>query len=44
MRMYDLIAKKRDGYELTEAEIAFLIQGYVNGDIPDYQMFDNSWI
>lgn len=38
MRMYDLIAKKRDGYELTEAEIAFLIQGYVNGDIPDYQM------
>lgn len=38
MRMYDIIQKKRDGYELTEAEISFLIQGYVKGDIPDYQM------
>lgn len=38
MRMYDIIAKKRDGYELTEAEIAYLIRGYVDGSIPDYQM------
>lgn len=38
MRMYDIIAKKRDGYELSEAEIAYLIRGYARGDIPDYQM------
>src|SRR5690606_22306761 len=38
MRMYDLIKKKRDGGELTEAEISFLIEGFTKGDIPDYQM------
>ena len=38
MRMYDVIAKKRDGFELSEEEIAYVIQGYVNGEIPDYQM------
>ena len=38
MRMYDIIQKKRDGNELTGEEIAFLIQGYVDGSIPDYQM------
>ena len=38
MRAVDLIAKKRDGNALTEAEIRFLIQGYTNGSIPDYQM------
>ena len=38
MRMVDLIAKKRDGYELTESEIRFLIRGYTDGSIPDYQM------
>ena len=38
MRMYDIIQKKRDGNELTKEEIAFLIQGYVDGSIPDYQM------
>ena len=37
MRMYDVIAKKRDGGELTEEEIRFFIQGYVEGTIPDYQ-------
>ena len=31
MRMYDVIAKKRDGFELSEEEIAYVIQGYVNG-------------
>ena len=37
MRMVDLIIKKRDGFELTDEEIAFWIDGYVNNDIPDYQ-------
>lgn len=36
--MYELILKKRNGGELTEAEIAFLIRGYGEGAIPDYQM------
>lgn len=35
--MYDIIAKKRDGGELSEQEIQFFIDGYVKGDIPDYQ-------
>lgn len=38
MRMVDLIAVKRDGLELTSEEIRFIINGYCNGDIPDYQM------
>src|SRR3954453_16292314 len=38
MRMVDLIEKKRDGGELTAEEIGFVIGGYTNGDIPDYQM------
>ncbi len=38
MRMVDLIEKKRDGGVLTQAEINFIIRGYVNGEIPDYQM------
>ncbi|WP_017728158.1 pyrimidine-nucleoside phosphorylase [Halalkalibacterium ligniniphilum] len=38
MRMVDLIEKKRDGHELTKEEIEFVIEGYTNGDIPDYQM------
>ncbi|WP_408868796.1 pyrimidine-nucleoside phosphorylase [Brochothrix campestris] len=37
MRMVDIIAKKRDGKELTTAEINFFIDGYTAGDIPDYQ-------
>ncbi|AVQ99291.1 pyrimidine-nucleoside phosphorylase [Oceanobacillus iheyensis] len=37
MRMYDIIEKKRDGHELTKEEIYFFIDGYTNGDIPDYQ-------
>ena len=36
--MYDLILKKRDGGELSTAEIAFFIRGYVAGEIPDYQV------
>lgn len=38
MRAYDCIAKKRDGEELTEEEIRYLISSYVSGKIPDYQM------
>ncbi len=38
MRMSDLIEKKRDGGVLDRDEIAFMIEGYTKGDIPDYQM------
>ncbi len=38
MRAVDLIIKKRNGYNLTKEEINFLINGYVKGEIPDYQM------
>lgn len=38
MRMVDLIEKKRDGHELTNTEINFIVTGYTNGEIPDYQM------
>lgn len=38
MRTVDLIQKKRDGQELTTEEIQWLIEGYVNGSVPDYQM------
>ena len=36
-RMVDLIARKRDGGELTTAEIDGFIHDYTAGDIPDYQ-------
>ncbi|MCS0672317.1 pyrimidine-nucleoside phosphorylase [Cytobacillus firmus] len=38
MRMVDLIEKKRDGIELTTEEIQFVIKGYTDGSIPDYQV------
>ncbi|MFX3633548.1 MAG: pyrimidine-nucleoside phosphorylase [Candidatus Pristimantibacillus sp.] len=38
MRAVDLIQKKRDGGELTAAELTYLVDGYCEGDIPDYQM------
>ncbi|WP_339161495.1 pyrimidine-nucleoside phosphorylase [Siminovitchia sp. FSL H7-0308] len=38
MRMVDMIAKKRDGKELTPEEIQFVVNGYVSNEIPDYQM------
>lgn len=38
MRMYDVILKKRQGIELSDKEIQWLIRGYVEGNIPDYQM------
>ena len=38
MRATDIIMKKRSGMELDEAELAFLIDGYVDGSIPEYQV------
>lgn len=36
--MVDVIEKKRAGQELTDHEIAFIIEGYTNDSIPDYQV------
>jgi pyrimidine-nucleoside phosphorylase len=38
MRTVDLIHRKRDGEELSQEEVQFLVDGYTRGDIPDYQM------
>ena len=38
MRMYDIIHKKREGGELSGEEIRFFVQGYTQGEIPDYQV------
>ena len=38
MRAVDLIQKKRDGQELSSSEIKWLVEGYVAGTVPDYQM------
>ena len=38
MRMYDIILKKRANLPLLDKEIRFVIDGYVNGEIPDYQV------
>ena len=38
MRITDIIRKKRDGLALSEEEICFFVNGYVNGEIPDYQI------
>ena len=37
MRTVDIIEKKRDGGKLSEEEIAFFVEGYSKGEIPDYQ-------
>jgi pyrimidine-nucleoside phosphorylase len=37
MLAVDIIAKKRDGLELTGEELRFFVEGYTRGDIPDYQ-------
>lgn len=42
MRIYDLIKKKRDGGTHSKAELRFLIDSYVSGDIPDYQI--SAWL
>ncbi|WP_028309510.1 pyrimidine-nucleoside phosphorylase [Desulfitibacter alkalitolerans] len=38
MRAHELILKKRNGHELTREEINYLIDGFVKGSIPDYQI------
>ncbi|MCD6105325.1 MAG: thymidine phosphorylase [Thermosipho sp. (in: Bacteria)] len=38
MRPYDIILKKRNGGKLTKEEIEYMVMGYVNGEIPDYQI------
>jgi len=42
MRMVDLIRKKRDGGELSVAEIEFIVRGYTVGELPDYQI--SAWM
>ena len=41
-RAIDVIRKKRDGHELSRAEIEFLVKGYTLGQIPDYQI--SAWL
>ena len=38
MRVVDIIDKKKKNKELTKAEIGFLLEGYLKGTVPDYQM------
>lgn len=38
MRAYDIILKKRNGEELSNEELSFIVRGYTEGEIPDYQM------
>ena len=38
MRAYDIILKKRNGHKLINEEIKYMVQGYTQGKIPDYQM------
>lgn len=38
MRIYDIIKKKRDGYELSTEEINYFVENYTNDEIPDYQI------
>ncbi|MBS4030803.1 MAG: thymidine phosphorylase [Clostridiales bacterium] len=42
MRAQDIISKKRDGASLSTEEINAFIQGFTNGDIPDYQA--SAWL
>ena len=38
MTMYDIIEKKKNKNTLTKEEISFFVNGYVNNEIPDYQV------
>jgi len=42
MRAVDVIMKKRDGGELSRDEIATIVDGYVRGEVPEYQV--SSWL
>ena len=38
LNIVDIIEKKRDGNILSKEEIEYFVNGYVNNEIPDYQM------
>ena len=38
MNIIEIIEKKKNGQVLTKDEMKYAVMGYVNGDIPDYQM------
>ena len=38
MRIYDLIAKKRDGGTHSREELEAIVNGFVSGEVADYQM------
>ena len=42
MRMYDLITAKKNGREHTREELEFIVKGFVDGSVPDYQM--SAWM
>lgn len=42
VRAVDVIRKKRDGDELSQTEIEYLVRAYTDGDIPDYQV--SAWL
>ena len=42
MRATDIIMRKRQGEELTREELRFLVSGYVDGSIPEYQV--SAWL
>ncbi len=42
MNVYEIIDKKKKGLELNQTEIEYLINGYVNNEIPDYQI--SAWL
>ncbi|MGH9575496.1 MAG: thymidine phosphorylase [Candidatus Acidiferrales bacterium] len=42
LRAIDVIRKKRDGHEISRAEIEFLVRAYTHGEIPDYQV--SAWL
>ena len=42
IRAIDVIRKKRDGQELSPAEIEYLVRAYTSGEIPDYQV--SAWL
>lgn len=42
MRVVDIIEKKQLGHRLSEEEIKFMVDGFTDGSIPDYQM--SAWM
>ena len=42
MNCYDILSKTKNGKELTDEEIHWLVNGYAKGKIPDYQL--SAWL